>query len=178
MSTDDDGEKEVVAEKMATKMSPTCLIWQGGARHGHGRGAVPHGAALRAGDRHRVPLAPRSPHLPQTEGRRRPHQPAGAPRSLTASIRQLVASVVWVCTHGFLRFALRCEPPIVEAPCAEFPSRRSSQPSSALRGKLALLLLVLLMVFGTVFACLPIFPATSCLVIAGGHGCGGNSTAA
>ena len=56
-------------------------------------------------------------------------------------------------------------------------ARINLQPASALRGKLALLLLLLLMVFGTIFACLPIFPGTSCLVIAGGHGCDGNSTA-
>ena len=28
-----------------------------------------------------------------------------------------------------------------------------------------------MMVVGTVFSCLPIFPATACLVIAGGSGC-------
>ena len=51
-------------------------------------------------------------------------------------------------------------------------ARLKQQPSIRWMGNLMMILLVLMMAVGTVFSCLPIFPATSCLVIAGGPGCG------
>jgi len=46
------------------------------------------------------------------------------------------------------------------------------QPGSPLMGSLMVVFLVAIMLIGTIFSCLPIFPATACLVIAGGPGCG------
>jgi hypothetical protein len=50
-------------------------------------------------------------------------------------------------------------------------ARLKTQPSSIVMGNLMILLLVFMMVIGTVFSCLPIFPSTACLIIAGGSGC-------
>ena len=45
------------------------------------------------------------------------------------------------------------------------------RPPSKLAGDCMLLLGVMLMVVGPAFACLSVFPQTSCLKIAGGPGC-------
>ena len=50
-------------------------------------------------------------------------------------------------------------------------ARLKQLPPSPWMGTCTIALLALLMIFGTVFACLPIIPATSCLLIAGGSGC-------
>jgi len=50
-------------------------------------------------------------------------------------------------------------------------ARLKTQPGSIVMGNLMMLLLVFMMVVGTVFSCLPIFPSTACLIIAGGSGC-------
>ena len=50
-------------------------------------------------------------------------------------------------------------------------ARLRALPPSPCMGYAAIVLLVALMLGGTALSCLPIFPATSCLVIAGGSGC-------
>ena len=49
--------------------------------------------------------------------------------------------------------------------------RLAQRPRSRLAGSLMALLLLLLLVVGTGFAILPIFPQTACLRLAGGTGC-------
>lgn len=50
-------------------------------------------------------------------------------------------------------------------------ARLKQQPNSPLMGKFMLAFLALMMIGGTTLSCLPIFPGTACLVIAGGGGC-------
>ena len=53
----------------------------------------------------------------------------------------------------------------------EHVARLRELPPSQCMGGLAIALLVVLMIGGTALSCLPIFPETACLVIAGGPGC-------
>jgi hypothetical protein len=60
--------------------------------------------------------------------------------------------------------------PLLPSQKAEI-ARLKMLPPSPRMGYVMMGLLVAIMVVGTTFSCLPIFPATSCLVIAGGGGC-------
>ena len=93
---------------------------------------------------------------------------SSALRSDTAAVKQHMAYLTYA-TMGVALASLVFLPVLPSQ--KEHVARLRALPPSRLMGNLAVLLLILLMVGGSALTCLPIFPATACLVIAGGAGC-------
>lgn len=89
-------------------------------------------------------------------------------RTDTAEVKQHMAYLTYT-TMGVALCSLVFLPVLPSQ--KEHVARLRALPPSRCMGELSVLLLILLMVGGTALTCLPIFPQTACLVIAGGPGC-------